>query len=109
MSTSSNSPKPVIKRKLKSAPDSFSIAIGWLTRAANLSTGKTLNVALAIWHAAAIQNKPTIRLYRYHLEKYGVAKDATYPALDKLAQAGLITAERCRGKVPVITVVTDLT
>lgn len=91
-------PRLRIKRAI-----AMSVQIDW-TAAAAAQPGKALHVALAIWQSASAQGSNSVVLSRFTLAKFGVARDAVYPALTHLAEAGLIAADRRRGRLPRITV-----
>lgn len=78
------------------------IPLDWIGRAACLP-GKTLHVALALQYLAGLQKTHTVKLGAKALAILGVARDAKYDALDRLQEAGLITVERARGRIPVVT------
>lgn len=78
------------------------IPLDWIGRAACLP-GKTLHVALALQYLAGLQKTHTVKLGAKALVVMGVARDAKYEALDRLQEAGLITVERARGRIPVVT------
>lgn len=88
--------------KIKRTSPYITVQIDFISRSAALP-GKTLHVAMAIWRAATLLNNPTITLSGYALAGFGVAKDAVYPALDRMVQAKLIVADRRRGRPPRIT------
>ena len=63
----------------------------WIGAAAKLVGAHTLHVALAILYAKAFvsKNKPVV-LERFHFDRFGVQKDSTRRALERLQNAGLI-------------------
>ncbi len=97
---------PMIKTtsglKIKRTSPYISVQIDFISRSAALP-GKTLDVAMAIWRAAILLNTPTITLTGYALAGFGVAKDAVYPALDRMVDAKLIATDRRRGRPPKVT------
>jgi DNA-binding MarR family transcriptional regulator len=85
---------------------SMTLQTAWIARAAVLP-GKTLHVALAIWLATNGQHERTIYPLKRYCTKFGIARDALYPALDKLEQAGLIRTNRHRGRAARITLLCE--
>jgi hypothetical protein len=79
------------------------IPLDWIGRAACLP-GKTLHVALALQYLSGLQKTHTVKLGAKALAVMGVARDAKYEALDRLEEVGLITVERTRGRIPVVTI-----
>ena len=76
--------------------------IDWLSRAA-LLPGRTLHYAIALYILASIRNSATVTISRNMLARYGVTRDAAGDALGRLVEAGLVEAERGRGREPCIT------
>ena len=74
----------------------------WLARAAMLP-GRTLHYAVAAFALATIADSPTIAPGPKTLARYGVSSDASGDALTRLIQAGLVSADRKRGRAPRIT------
>jgi len=85
---------------------SMTIQTAWIARAAALP-GKSLHVALAIWLATNGQNGKTVSHIKTYCAKFGIARDALYPALDRLEQAGLIRTDRQRGRAGHITLLCE--
>lgn len=75
----------------------------WLGKAAQLP-GKSLHVALAIWHEAAMKRCREAKLTGAALANFGVLPDAGRRGVISLEMAGLISAERHRGRCPHITI-----
>lgn len=94
--------KPPSSLKIKRASPYLTVRVDFISRSAALP-GKTLHVAMAIWRIATLFNKSTITLTGYALAEFGVAKDAVYPALDRMVAAKLIVTDRRRGRPPKIT------
>lgn len=74
----------------------------WLARAAMLP-GRTLHYAVAAFVLATVADSPTIAPGPKTLARYGVSSDASGDALTRLVQAGLVSADRKRGRAPRIT------
>lgn len=95
----SHPPRP--RLQIKRAPF-MTVQIDWAAAAA-AQPGKALHVALALWQLSSAQGASTVVLGRFTLSRYGVARDAVYPALSHLSEAGLISADRHRGRSPRVT------
>ena len=80
------------------------IPLEWLSRATVLS-GKTLNVAIALWWLHGMSNGKPFKLTRIALKYLSVGRDAASDGLVRLEQAGLIHVERKKGQRPVISIV----
>lgn len=80
------------------------IPLDWLTRATALS-GKSVNVALALWWLHGMANGKPFKLTRLALKYLSVGRDAASEGLGRLEQAGLIQVERKIGQRPVISIV----
>ncbi len=78
------------------------LPLDWMQKAARLP-GKALQVALALWYLAGLNKSHTVRLASKPLEAMGVARDAKYDALSRLAAAGLIAIEQKPGQAPIVT------
>lgn len=74
----------------------------WLAKAAVLP-GRTLHYAMAVFMLATIANSSTVSPGPKTLEKYGVSTDSSSDALARLIAAGLVRADRKRGRAPRIT------
>lgn len=74
----------------------------WLARAASLD-GKTLHLSLALWYLAGIKKSREFKLTRDALERFGVGRSAVARGLERLEAAGLVGADRGRGRLPVVT------
>ena len=75
----------------------------WLGKAATLS-GRSLNVALAIWHEVALAKKPWPVLRNKTLAQFGVSRSTAYAGLKRLEAAGLVRVDRHNGRRPRVTV-----
>ena len=74
----------------------------WLARAAVLP-GRTLHYAMAVFMLASIANSSKVAPGPRTLARYGVSVDAAGDALMRLVAAGLVSADRKRGRAPRIT------
>lgn len=73
------------------------VDIGWMLRAAKLP-GRTASVAVAIWAAATAGGLAAVTLTPTRLREVGVSRDGAYAAVERMAQAGLLKADRHRGR-----------
>jgi hypothetical protein len=79
------------------------ISLDWLSAAAHLS-GRTLHVALALQHSAALQKSMTVKVPRKIREAFGISDGLYGHALKRLENAKLVTVERENGKAPQVTI-----
>ena len=79
-----------------------SVRTDWLARV-SLLPGRTLHYGLALFTFASLSSSPTVAPSRRTLTRFGVSRDAAGDALKRLADAGLVRAERQQGRVPKIT------
>jgi len=75
----------------------------WLSPAASLP-GKALQVAVALWFQAGIKGEPTVNLSCKVLRDMGVKRNAGYRGLAELEGAGLVSAVRHQGRLPIVTI-----
>lgn len=83
--------------RMRAPSPELTVQMDWIARAAVLP-GKALHVAMAIARAASVGGTGDIVLGAHALDRFGVSRDAAYAALAQLAKAGLISADRCRGR-----------
>jgi hypothetical protein len=83
------------------------IPLEWLGKAAALS-GKTLNVAIALWWCHGMAKGRPFKLTRMALKYMNVERDAASAGLIRLEQAGLIQVERKPGQRPIISILLTL-
>ncbi len=76
----------------------------WFERAAKLP-GKALHIALALWRVSGLCRSATFSFKRNAAKAFGVSPDATYDALARLEQAGLVRVTRHRGRSPLVTII----
>jgi len=74
----------------------------WLTRAATLP-GRTLHVALALWHLAGMARSRVVKATGEAFRRFGVSPHAARRGLAAMERAGLVTAERHSGRRPLVT------
>jgi hypothetical protein len=79
----------------------------WLSGAA-LLPGKSLQVGLAVWHLAGLKTAMTVELSRVPLKSLNVTRQAGYRGLKALENAGLIKAERRKGRKTRVTILCQL-
>lgn len=91
-------PRPVFKPR-PVAP----LPVGFLARAAALPGGRTLAVALALCIQAASTGTNTITFSSWMRARFAISDDAALDALNRLSAAGLIEADRRRGRYAVVT------
>ncbi len=79
------------------------VCFTWLARA-NALPGKAGAVGLALWFLQGVTRSSRFRLTREVEQLAACNRQATYHALTALEQAGLITAVRCTGARPIVTI-----
>ena len=80
------------------------IPIPWLVRALQLPRN-TIQTAVAIWFKAGVERrKKGLRLPPNLLRRFGVSPAGVSRGLSRLVEAGLITAERHKGRAPFVTI-----
>jgi DNA-binding MarR family transcriptional regulator len=79
------------------------IPMRWLNAAASLP-GKTMNVAVCLWHLVGITGSHEVKLTGGTLADAGVKRHAAYRALKALEAAGLVQVQRHRGRCPIVTI-----
>jgi hypothetical protein len=82
------------------------VPLVWLSMAAKLS-GKALHVGIALWYLAGVTKSFTVKLTRSTLTLFGVSRWSVSRNLRLLELAGLVTVERRKGKVPLVTIVEE--
>ncbi len=75
----------------------------WLSDAAKLS-GRTLHLAIAIWHEVALAKRPGALLRNKTLGLFGVSRSTAYVGLKRLEAAGLVRVDRHNGRRPKVTI-----
>jgi len=68
----------------------------WLSVAGKLS-GKSLHVAVILWHLFGLTKSETVKIQKRFLEDLGVFRKSYYNAIGHLEKAGLISVERKQG------------
>jgi hypothetical protein len=78
----------------------------WLECAAGLP-GRSVHVALALWHEAARSGSRCVALSNTLCLRFHVERNAKYRALRSLELAGLVAVERRRGRSPRVTLLSS--
>lgn len=63
-----------------------------------------MQVAIAVWFLAGVNRDRTVALSGKVLLGMGVSRNAGYRGLEALEAAGLVSAVRRRGRVPIVTI-----
>ncbi len=79
------------------------IPLGWITKAAGVG-GKTLHVAMALWFLVGLKRSRTVTLSQSKLKLFGVSRQASYRALLRLEDAGLVLVDRHPGRNATVTI-----
>ena len=79
------------------------IPLSWLRTAAVLP-GKALAVGLGLWFKVGATNQGEVKMSTRLLNKLGLSRYAGYRGLAALEKAGLVTADRRRGRCPRVTI-----
>jgi hypothetical protein len=82
------------------------VPLTWLECATGLP-GRSVHVALALWHEATRSGSRCIDLSNMLCMRFHVERNAKYRALRSLELAGLVVVERRRGRSPRVTVLTS--
>ena len=100
------SPRPLVHGRRVRSQQPFlrgPIPLKWLSRAAALS-GKTLNLAIALWWRHGMAKSEPFKLTQKALEYLNVDRGAASAGLVRLERAGLILVERREGQRPIISI-----
>jgi hypothetical protein len=79
------------------------VPLRWLQIAACLP-GRTLHVAIAIWHLHRLEKSPVVALTPAKLRRFGVHRNTAIASLERLESAGLVSVKRSTGRAPRVTV-----
>ena len=88
------------------------ISGSWIGKASSLPGNHTLHVALTIQYVKGLSGeKNKIILERFHFDRFGVKKDSTRRALERLQEAGLIkyTKDGQKYRVTILSVQNNVT
>ena len=99
-------PIPLVKKRSKKRSKMFicgPIPLGWITKAACVE-GKTLHVAIALWFLAGLKRSHKVALPQSTLKRFGVSRQASYRALLRLEDAGLVSVDRHPGRNAIVTI-----
>ena len=81
------------------------IPLAWLQKAARLP-GRALAVGMAVWHLAGLRGtQQHLSLSTERLAPFGVSRYAKDRALRLLAEAGLVTVDRKKGRSPSVSLI----
>lgn len=83
------------------------LPVGFLAQAAALPGGRTLAVALALCMQARALRSRTVVFGTWLRRQFAISNDAALDALNRLTEAGLITADRRRGRNALVTLLID--
>ena len=75
----------------------------WLTQACALS-GRTLRVALALWHLAGVKKSKVVKPTRAIWQRFALSPDAARRGLVALERANLVAVDRRPGCGPIVTI-----
>ena len=77
---------------------------GWWLSAASELPGRTLHLALAIWHESKLAKGDRVVLHNRTLGRLNISRWAAYAGLRRLEVAGLIRVDRHSGRLPRILI-----
>lgn len=80
------------------------ISWDWICRAARLR-GRSLHVAMGIWHLAGITRGRTMKLSQKVLRELGLNRNAAYRGLAELEKDGLVRVRRRTGQNSEVTII----
>ena len=80
-----------------------SVPLRWLQTAACLP-GRTLHVAVALWHYHRLEKADQVALTPAELRRFGVHRNTAVASLERLESAGLVSVQRSKGRSPRVTV-----
>lgn len=78
------------------------VDIRWMLRAARLP-GRTGSVAVALWADATASGQSEVTLTPARLREVGVGRESAYAAVERMVEAGLVCADRKRGRAVRLT------
>ncbi|MBK7647603.1 MAG: hypothetical protein IPJ12_10635 [Betaproteobacteria bacterium] len=78
------------------------VDIRWMLRSARLP-GRAGSVAVALWAAVTASGQPTVTLTPARLREVGVGRESAYAAVERMVEAGMVVADRHRGRVVQVT------
>lgn len=93
--------KFVLRRRPKVA---FTFESEWLERAAQIP-GRSFNLAACLLWAAALARATKVSIDQRLVRRYGMSRDASYEALKRLEEAGLVQASRVNGSHTSVTLI----
>lgn len=93
--------KPVGGLRLRLRPQ-LAVDIHWMLRAAKLP-GRTGSVAVALLAEVSASGQPNVTLTPGRLRQIGVSRESGYAAVERMVGAGLVSADRQRGRAVRLT------
>lgn len=99
MDTSTN--RPSVRQRPRFRTQRM-VDIRWMLRAASLS-GRTASVAVVLWADVTASGQPEVSLTPSRLRQIGVSRESAYAAIERMVEAGLVGADRQRGRAVRLT------
>jgi hypothetical protein len=84
------------------------IPMAWLKAAADLP-GKAFQLGIAIWWLRPMSKSENFKLTRKALDYVSISRDATYDALKRLEESGLVRVQRPPGQRPIVGILDVVT
>ena len=78
------------------------LPVPWLERVAQLP-GKALHVGVMLFYLVAIRRSAEVRFSQATLRRFHTSRDASYDALRRMKEAGLVRVAKSPGRSPVVT------
>lgn len=80
----------------------MALPMDWLERASALP-GKALHVALTLLYLMSLRRSSQVRFSQATLRRLSTSRDASYDALARMANAGLIRLDKRSGRAHLVT------
>lgn len=80
----------------------LALPVGWLERVSQLP-GKALHVALTLLYMMSTRRSSEVRFSQAALRRLNTSRDASYDALARMADAGLIRLHKRPGRPHIVT------
>lgn len=80
----------------------MTLPVEWLERASALP-GKALHVAVTLLYLMSLRRSSRVRFSQATLRRLSTSRDASYDALARMAEAGLVRLDKRPGRAPVVT------
>ena len=97
--------KPTVGQRLRFRARRV-VDIRWMLLAARLP-GRTASVAVALWADVTASGQPEVTLTPSRLRQIGVSRESGYAAVERLVEAGLVGADRQRGRAVRLTLLDE--